>query len=323
VAGLAVCLLAGGVRPVEGGTLVKYSFQNFGDVFVDLFEDVAPLTVANHLQYINANTYGNTMIHRVDVGLGVIQGGGFKADASAVTTNPSIPLEYSLPNKRGTIAMARGGAQDSARSQWFINTDDNTTSLGQSNNGGYAVFGQVMGTGMSIIDQIAAVPTFAYDGAFGQLPLRNFTQAQYQSGADPLPHVVILTGVTVVSQNHPDFQNPLLKVDVDNKGTLENLDALLVINDLKAHNNQPYTPSGNYTGGNYYDVNGDGLVSAIDALQVINALLAANNGGGGGPGAVPLGFTSVPEPGTIALAASGLVALGGLLFARRRRRTRG
>jgi peptidyl-prolyl cis-trans isomerase A (cyclophilin A) len=323
LATVALLVLANDAPTAQAGTLVKYSFQGFGDVFVDLFEDRSPLTVANHLQYINANSYNNTMLHRVDVGLGVIQGGGFKAsDASEITTFASIPLEYALPNKRGTIAMARSTAQDSAKAQWFINTDDNSSSLGQTNNGGYAVFGQVVGNGMSVVDALAAVPTYQYGGAFGQLPLTNFSQAQYQADEDPMPHLIVLNGVTIISQNHPDFQNPWLNVDVDNKGSLENLDALLIINDLKLnHNNQPYTPQGPYTGTNYYDVNGDGLVSAIDALRVINALLTAG-GGGGGAGPMVGGFTSVPEPGTIALAASGALALGSLALVRRWRRKR-
>ena len=217
--------------------------------------------------------------------------------------------------------MARGSDPNSAKAQWFINTDDNTTDLGQSNGGGYAVFGQVVGNGMSVVDAMAAVPTFQYGGAFGQLPLTNFTQAQFNADEDPRPHFIVLNGVSVVSLNHPDFQNPWLNVDVDNKGSLENLDALLIINDLKLnHGNQPYTPQGPYSGTNYYDVNGDGLVSAIDALRVINALLHA--AGGGGIGAQVSSFSAVPEPGTIALAVSGCIAFGLMAAARRWRRKR-
>ncbi len=168
---------------VEAGTIVSFDFTNFGSVQVELFDAEAPLTVANFLSYVTGGRYDDTMIHRVDTGLGVVQGGGFTASATAVTTSadPMIPLEYSHPNSRGTIAMARAIGPNSATSQWYFNTHDNSTLLGPSNGGGYAVFGQVLGNGMDVIDTIAAVPTFAYSIPFGQVPLQDFSTADFNN----------------------------------------------------------------------------------------------------------------------------------------------
>ncbi len=317
------------------GTLVTFAFNDFGVFNVDLFDDLTPQSVANFLHYVdNATTgqlYNNTMLHRVDTTLGVIQGGGYRLDGSGITPlNPPIPLEYSRANTRGTIAMARTGAANTntATSQWFINTDDNTTSLGASNAGGYAVFGWVMGTGMSVVDAMAAVPTFKFDSPFGQVPLQGYTQADFNhlpNPVDPLPHAIVLSSVHVVS-THAAFHNPVLAVDVDNSGGIEPHDALLVINDLITHG--PHSIGGVFSGGNYLDVqgNGDGMVTPADALRVINALIAQANHAAQ-PAASSLSLSAepaflaaptsvVPEPSSLALAAVAALALCGVALGR-------
>ena len=59
-----------------------------------------------------------------------------------------------------------------ATDEFFINNIDNSTTLGASNGGGYAVFGKILGNGMQVVNQIAALPTTAADnGTFTNLPL--------------------------------------------------------------------------------------------------------------------------------------------------------
>ena len=147
-----------------------------GTVNLETFTNAAPVTVSNLLSYVNAGRYGSNIIHRSDQGLHVIQGGGYNLPTlDHVTTYAPIVLEYGLPNTRGTIAMARSAALNSATSEWFINTGDNSANLGPANGGGYAVFGRVTGTGMSVVDAIAALPVYdvsaSLGSAFGQLPL--------------------------------------------------------------------------------------------------------------------------------------------------------
>ena len=67
-----------------------------------------------------------------------------------------------------------GGQPNSATSQWFVNLNDNTSL--DTDNGGYTVFGEVLGAGMTVVDTLAAAPT--YDGTpyytnevFSDLPL--------------------------------------------------------------------------------------------------------------------------------------------------------
>lgn len=133
-----------------------------GVVVIKLDAAKAPKTVQNFLAYAKAGHYNGTVFHRVIPGF-MIQGGGYTASLDEKPTNAPIPLESGngLPNKRGTVAMARTNAPDSATAQFFINLKDNAfldrrTETPVPN--GYAVFGEVV-QGMDVVDKIAAVRT--------------------------------------------------------------------------------------------------------------------------------------------------------------------
>ncbi|MES2261520.1 MAG: peptidylprolyl isomerase [Pseudomonadota bacterium] len=140
-----------------------------GDIVLELYPNNAPITVNNFLKYVSADFYSNLIFHRIAKNF-VIQGGGFNAALQQQTaTNPAIKLEVpnGLSNLRGTVAMARTSVLDSATSQFFINTVDNV--FLDTSGGGYAVFGKVV-TGLSVADQIAAVPTQTV-GALTDVPV--------------------------------------------------------------------------------------------------------------------------------------------------------
>jgi peptidyl-prolyl cis-trans isomerase A (cyclophilin A) len=147
-----------------------------GDVNIELFDQEAPETVANFMNYVNDGDFANTIIHRSDPGF-VIQGGGFKYVDGAVDPVPADPAvvnEPGISNLRGTIAMAKqSGSPDSATSQWFINLADNSGML-DNDNGGFTVFGQVTGNGMEVIDAIAALEVWTFAPPFAELPLINY-----------------------------------------------------------------------------------------------------------------------------------------------------
>jgi autotransporter-associated beta strand protein len=171
---VAIVLVGGG--GASAGTVVRFT-TNLGVFDVDLFDATMPTTVANFLDYAASDRYASTIFHRSTTynpfDIQIIQGGGFlltDTEILLVETDPPIPLEPSTANLRGTIAMDRTSDPDSATSQWYFNVTDNPGLDFE-----YAVFGSVIGTGLDVIDTIAAVPV--YDASsqlgptFAQLPL--------------------------------------------------------------------------------------------------------------------------------------------------------
>jgi len=135
-----------------------------GTITIELFEDKAPISTANFLSYVDKGFYNDTVFHRVIPDF-MIQGGGFPADMSRKQTDAPIKneAENGLKNLRGTLAMARTQAKDSATAQFFINLKDNAFLDHGSRGFGYAVFGKVT-SGMDGVDKIAAVETATKGG---------------------------------------------------------------------------------------------------------------------------------------------------------------
>ena len=146
-----------------------------GDIKIKLFEEEAPTTAKNFLDYIDSGFYKGTIFHRVIPGF-MVQGGGFSADFVQKPTNDPIKNEADnqLSNKRGTLAMARTNVVDSATAQFFINLVDNDFldfKAPTPQHFGYCVFGEVV-EGMDIVDRIAAVPTGSH-GMHRDVPTEN------------------------------------------------------------------------------------------------------------------------------------------------------
>ncbi|MCA9000084.1 MAG: peptidylprolyl isomerase [Planctomycetaceae bacterium] len=174
------------------GTVVRFSTA-VGNVDVELLDDPndpnAPdITVGNFLNY--SDRYENSIIHRSIDGF-VIQGGGFvfeNDDVSAVNTDPPIVNEFNSahPNLRGTLSMALvGGDFNSGTSQWFFNvadhTDDNDPNTPNLDEDRHTVFGEVIGSGMTVVDSINGLATFNLNslfpggnGALQTTPARNY-----------------------------------------------------------------------------------------------------------------------------------------------------
>ncbi len=135
---------------------------NHGTFTVELFEQDAPKTVANFLEYVQSGFYNGTIFHRVINGF-MIQGGGFNEKMQQLPTRAPIENEAAngLKNERGTLAMARTNDPHSATAQFFINVVDNdflNFKAPQGASWGYCVFGKVQ-EGMEVIDSIKKVAT--------------------------------------------------------------------------------------------------------------------------------------------------------------------
>ncbi len=154
-----------------------------GDIIVELFEESAPISTKNFMQYVNDGFYAETVFHRVMPNF-MIQGGGMKADMNKKETRAPIKNEAANGEKnlRGTLAMARADEVDSASCQFFINLRDNSFLDHSGHDYGYAVFARVT-DGMDIVDAIAAVETGAVAG-HQDVPLEPVTIVEVRRDED-------------------------------------------------------------------------------------------------------------------------------------------
>lgn len=135
---------------------------SLGNIVIELYPKVAPKTVKNFLDYVKSQSYNNTIFHRVIKGF-MIQGGGLTADMSKKDTKKPIinEADNGLKNAHYFVAMARTNDPNSATSQFFINTKNNSF-LNHKNKTpsgwGYCVFGKVI-KGMKIVDKIENIKT--------------------------------------------------------------------------------------------------------------------------------------------------------------------
>jgi peptidyl-prolyl cis-trans isomerase A (cyclophilin A) len=130
---------------------------NMGNIVIQLTPERTPVTVDNFLRYADEKFYDGLLFHRVIKGF-MIQGGGFTKDLKQKETHNPIRNEaqQAMSNSRGTLAMARTQAPNSATSQFFINLVDNKRLDYPAMGGGYAVFAKVV-EGMDVVDKIADV----------------------------------------------------------------------------------------------------------------------------------------------------------------------
>ncbi|MDY3560207.1 peptidylprolyl isomerase [Gemmata sp. JC673] len=156
--GVAFAAVTGTVRAANPVVAIETSHGTFK---VELFEDKAPVTVKNFLQYVEDKHYDGTIFHRV-ISDFMIQGGGFEPGMKEKKTREPIKNESAngLSNLKGTLSMARTNVADSATSQFYVNVKDNTfLDKAKARDGvGYCVFGRVI-EGMDVVEKIKAVET--------------------------------------------------------------------------------------------------------------------------------------------------------------------
>ena len=164
------------VDATSGEVKLAIIHTNQGKIKIKLFENEAPETSKNFINYAKSGKYNGTIFHRVIANF-MIQGGGHLPDMSEITTNAPIINESSnnISNTKGTIAMARTSDPHSATSQFFINLKDNNfLDKSKSPDGyGYCVFGEVV-EGIDIVEKIGATKT-GNVGYFSDVPTNTIT----------------------------------------------------------------------------------------------------------------------------------------------------
>jgi len=132
--------------------------EDGSEIKLELYEDKAPVTVANFKKLVEQGFYNGLIFHRVISGF-MIQGGD-PAGTGMGGSDSNIKGEFSangvkndLSHTRGVISMARSSKYDSASSQFFICHADAAFL-----DGNYAAFGKVI-SGIETVDKIASVRT--------------------------------------------------------------------------------------------------------------------------------------------------------------------
>ena len=161
----------------EKETKVVTFETTLGPIVIELFEEDAPITTKNFLDYANSGFYDGTLFHRVKPGF-VIQGGGLEPGMKNKSGNPPIENEANngQKNLKWSLSMARTSDPHSATSQFFINLENNSN-LDQTSETpqgwGYAVFGTVI-DGFETVEAIASVTTGSA-GNHQDVPLEDIT----------------------------------------------------------------------------------------------------------------------------------------------------
>ena len=161
-----------------------------GNIVVELFPAIAPITVENFDSLVGIHFFDSTAFHRV-VPAWVIQGGDPNSRDGDTSTwgrgDPEqVPIDSeftALSHRRGILSMARTSDPNSATSQFFICVT-NDSILDHR----YAAFGQVL-SGINIVDKIVSVPTYSNT----QRPLDKISMfVTYLGSNDSVPSVPLL-----------------------------------------------------------------------------------------------------------------------------------
>ena len=138
--------------------IVRITMDSGKTIRLELYPEIAPITVENFLDLVNKGFYNGLSFHRIIPGF-MIQGGdpsgngtggpGYKIKGEFKSNGVNNDIKH----ERGVISMARAFDPNSAGSQFFIMHTDAPHLDGE-----YAAFGKVI-EGLETVDEIASVET--------------------------------------------------------------------------------------------------------------------------------------------------------------------
>ena len=166
-------------KDLTKGTIEEYSYEETDEVtsyvkivtgkdeviLLELYPEVAPLTVQNFQKLVQEKFYDGLTFHRVIEGF-MIQTGDPLGNGTG-GSDTTIKGEFSkngvqndLKHEKGVVSMARSAEMDSASSQFFICSDTNESV--SSLDGSYAAFGKTI-AGLDVVERISKVQTDSND----------------------------------------------------------------------------------------------------------------------------------------------------------------
>lgn len=154
--------------------MVRIEMENGGIIDIELYPEVAPISVKNFEKLVSEGFYDGIIFHRVIEGF-MIQGGdplgmGYGgSDENIKGEFLANGVKNTLSHTRGVVSMARSQDPNSASSQFFICHEDATFL-----DGNYAAFGKVV-NGMDVVDAIAEVETDYRDKPLEEQKMKKVT----------------------------------------------------------------------------------------------------------------------------------------------------
>jgi len=143
-------------KSAEKTNYVCIELDSGKQIVVELYPEIAPITVANFQKLVGSGFYDGLTFHRIMKGF-MIQGGdpegtGFGGPGWEIKGEfAANGVKNDLKHTRGVLSMARSNDPDSAGSQFFIMHKDSPHL-----DGNYAAFGKVV-SGMDVVDELAGV----------------------------------------------------------------------------------------------------------------------------------------------------------------------
>ena len=154
--------------------IVTIEMEDGGVIRLELYPDIAPITVDNFVSLVRKGFYDGLIFHRVIAGF-MIQGGDPKGTGMG-GPGYTIKGEFkangvvnNIRHERGVISMARAQDYNSAGSQFFIMHADAPHLDGQ-----YAAFGRVI-EGIEEVDKIASTRTSRGDRPLNDQRMKKVT----------------------------------------------------------------------------------------------------------------------------------------------------
>ncbi len=155
--------------------IVKIIMENSKEILIELYPEVAPISVDNFLKLVDEKYYDGVCFHRVIEDF-MIQTGGYFVKGNSIDTTkktPSIKGEFNSNGVRndlhhipGVISMARTSDKNSASSQFFI-----CSAKCPHLDGEYAAFGKVLDeASLDVVMDISRSNTINVGGGLTDFP---------------------------------------------------------------------------------------------------------------------------------------------------------
>ena len=155
--------------------IIVITLEDDRQIKLELYPDVAPITVANFLKLVDEKYFDGVCFHRVIYNF-MIQTGGYYLDGYTLSEKEEVPsikgefesngVENDLLHTLGVISMARSNDMNSASSQFFICSAD-----APHLDGSYAAFGKTIDEESNkVVLEISETPTINIGYGFSDFP---------------------------------------------------------------------------------------------------------------------------------------------------------